>query len=76
MRYLLALVLLLAACASVPDLRPTVKAIDEHALAIWEKRLTTPSPAKTPEEAELLRKSDLEVCQQARKLARDAQGPR
>ena len=76
MRFLFAAALLCAACSSTPDLRPALKVIDERALATWERRLTTPSPAKTAEEAELLRKSDLEVCQQARKLAQEAQGPK
>lgn len=58
--------LVLPACASYPDPRPTAPRLDA-ALARWEESLTTPSPAKTPEEREELRRSDLALCRQARK---------
>lgn len=63
---LLVSVLFVAACSpKYADLRPVLPNLDA-ALGRWEESLTKPSPAKTPEEAAELRKSDLSLCKQAR----------
>ena len=72
----MALVMCLAivtSCASYPDIRPTMKNIDEKALAVWQRSLEAP-PKLSEKDAEELRKAHLELCLQARKAAKAAQG--
>jgi len=60
-------------CASYPDLRPGLAPLD-RAFARFERRFSTPSPAKTPQEQAEIDAADLALARQARKTIAAMQG--